>query len=58
MGEDADPFFMGISALNFSRGTQEICLPRYNDLIAFTQDCSSENFIYILEHCLEQIQYS
>ena len=49
MDGDTDPFFTEISVSHFSIGTQEFCLPKKDDLIAFESACSPENFIYTLQ---------
>ena len=46
MDEDADPFFIGISASYFSIRSQEFCLPTKDDPIAFKPACSSGKFTY------------
>ena len=46
---DADPFFIRISVSHFSIETQELCLLKYDELIAFKPACLTENFTYTLQ---------
>ena len=41
MDGDVESLFIGISVSHVSIGTQEYCLPKLDDLIAFKHACSS-----------------